>query len=136
MTLSLSSLRKGIKILKERSIDQTYILTGGYTTSAAINCIGLLKEELNAVTVGEPTGQFTSFFAYSYDVEVVLPRSQISVLIATMWHDGNDFAGVVYDEDGRLYEWEDTILPDVYIHPDIEDARQGKTSALEWVLAQ
>ena len=136
MTLSLSSLRKGIQILKEHSIDQAYILTGGYTMSAAINCIGLLKEELNAVTVGEPTGQFTSFFAYSYDVEIVLPRSQISVLIATMWYDGNDFAGAVYDENGRLYEWEDTILPDVYIHPDIEDARQGKTSALEWVLAQ
>lgn len=134
--LSLSSLRKGIQILKEHPIDQSYVLIGGYTTSAAINCIGLFKEEMNAVTVGEPTGQFTSFFAYDYIGEIVLPRSQISVLVATMWHDGNDFAGAVYDENGRLYEWEDTILPDVYIHPDIEDARQGKTSALEWILAQ
>lgn len=135
-TLSLGSLHKGIQILKEHSIDQSYVLIGGYTMSAAMNCIGRLKEEMNAVTVGEPTGQFTSFFAYDYIAEIVLPRSQISVKVATVWHDGNDFAGAVYDENGRLYEWEDTILPDVYIHPDIEDARQGKTSALEWILAQ
>ena len=135
-TLSLGSLRKGIKILKEHSIEQSYVLIGGYTMSAAMNCIGLFKEEMNAVTVGEPTGQFTSFFAYSYIYEVVLPQSRISVKIANSRHDGNDFSGAVYDENGRLYEWEDTILPDVYIHPDIEDARQGKTSALEWILAQ
>ena len=41
-----------------------------------------------------------------------------------------------YDEDGKLYPWENTILPDVYVYQDIEDIRQGKDSVIEWVLAQ
>ena len=41
-----------------------------------------------------------------------------------------------YDENGRLYPWENTILPDVYVYQDIEDIRQGKDSVIEWVLAQ
>lgn len=41
-----------------------------------------------------------------------------------------------YDETGRLYEWENTILPDVYVYQDIEDIRQGRDSVMEWVLAQ
>ena len=129
-------LQEDVQILKTLSIDQTYILTGGYSMSGAICCISLFKEELDAVTVGEPTGQFTSFFYLDHEMELVLPLSQLSVSVATGWYDGNDFAGAVYDKNGRLYEWENTILPDVYIHPDIEDARQGKTSALEWILAQ
>ena len=104
--------------------------------SAAIGCISLFKEELNAITVGEPTGQFTSFFHYKPHMKIVLPLSQLSVSIATNWYEGSDFAGAAYDENGRLYEWENTILPDVYIHQDIEDIRQGKNSALKWILAQ
>lgn len=129
-------LQEDVQILKTLSIDQTYILIGGYAMSGATCCISLFKEELDAVTVGEPTGQFTSFFCLDHEMELVLPISQLSVSVATGWYEGNDFAGVAYDENGRLYEWENTILPDVYIHPDIEDARQGKTSALEWILAQ
>jgi hemerythrin superfamily protein len=41
-----------------------------------------------------------------------------------------------YDEDGRLYQWETCIQPDVYVHMDIEDLRQGKDTVIEWVLAQ
>lgn len=41
-----------------------------------------------------------------------------------------------YDGDGRLCAWETCIQPDVYVHMDIEDLRQGKDSVLEWVLAQ
>lgn len=129
-------LQEDVQILKTLSIDQTYILIGGYSMSGAICCISLFKEELDAVTVGEPTGQFTSFFCLDHEMELVLPLSQLSISVATGWYEGNDFAGVVYDENGKLYEWENTILPDVYIHPSIEDARQGKTSALEWILAQ
>lgn len=132
----LDFLREDVQILKALSIDQTYVLTGGYTLSAAIGCISLFKEELNAVTVGEPTGQFTSNFCYRPNMNIVLPQSQLSISVSTDWYEGNNFAGIVYDEDGKLYPWENTILPDVYIHQDIEDIRQGKNSALEWVLAQ
>lgn len=129
-------LREDVQIIKALSIDQTYILTGGYTMSAATCCISLFKEELNAVTVGEPTGQFTSFFYYKPNMKIVLPLSQISISVATNWYEGSDFAGAAYDENGKPYEWENTILPDVYIHQDIEDIRQGKNSALKWILAQ
>lgn len=129
-------LREDVQILKALSIDQTYILTNGHTMSAATACIGMFKEELDAVTIGEPTGQFTSFFGRSSYSKLVLPLSQLSITFASGWYEGDDFAGAAYDKDGRLYQWENTILPDVYIHQDIEDIRQGKNSALEWVLAQ
>lgn len=41
-----------------------------------------------------------------------------------------------YDENGRLYPWENTILPDVYVYQDIGDIRQSRDSVLQWVLAQ
>lgn len=132
----LDFLREDVQTIKALSINHTYLLIGGRTVSAATGCVSLFKEELDAVTVGEPTGQFTSFFYNSHTMELVLPLSQLSVPISTGWREGNDFAGAVYDEDGRLYEWENTILPDVYIHQDIEDIRQGKNSVLERVLAQ
>lgn len=109
---------------------------GGYVYMNLEQMDSLFKEELNAVTVGEPTGQFTSLFYYKPNMKIVLPLSQLSVSVATNWYEGSDFAGAAYDENGRLYEWENTILPDVYIHQDIEDIRQGKNSALKWILAQ
>lgn len=129
-------LHEDVQIIKALSLDQTYVLIGGYTMSAATTCVSLFKEELNAITVGEPAGQFTSFFYYRPTIKIVLPQSQLSISVSTDWYEGDNFAGAVYDEDGRLYEWENTILPDVYIHQDIEDIRQGKNSALEWILAQ
>ncbi len=132
----LDYLREDVQLIKALPIDQTYVLIGGYTMSAAMSCISLFKEELNAVTVGEPAGQFTSCFGYSSRLNIVLPQSQLSVSVSTAWYEGDNFAGAVYDEDGRLYEWENTTLPDVYIHQDIKDIRQGKNSALEWILAQ
>ncbi len=129
-------LREDVQLIKALPIDQTYVLIGGYTMSAAMGCVSLFKEELNAITVGEPAGQFTSFFYYRPTIKIVLPQSQLSISVSTDWYEGDNFAGAVYDEDGRLYEWENTILPDVYIHQDIEDIRQGKDSALEWILTQ
>ena len=93
---------------------------------------------LGAVTVGEPTGQFTSFFHMqsSLDKPVVLPNSQISVMLSNSWWDGDPLVEVQYDENGKLYPWESMILPDVYVYQDIEDIRQGLDSVIEWVLAQ
>ena len=52
------------------------------------------------------------------------------------WDDWEPIAEEYYDGDGKLYGWENTILPDVYIHQEIEDIRQGKDTVIEWVLAQ
>ena len=126
-------------LLKAPSIRQTYVLIGGYTMSGAIGCIDIFKDELNAITVGEPTGQFTSFFAFrgwGQGVQVVLPISQIVIMVSNRWAEGANPENEFYDENGRLYEWENTILPDVFVSQDIEDIRQGKDSVIRWILEQ
>ena len=139
LILVCNYLREDVQMLKELPIDQTYILTSGYTASGGTFCISLFKKELDGVIVGEPTGQFTSFFGYQSNptgITLTLPLSQLSVRVATGWWEGDSPENVVYDEDGKLYAWENTILPDVYVYQDIEDLRRGKDSVLEWVLAQ
>ncbi|MDE7283652.1 MAG: hypothetical protein K2N85_08740, partial [Lachnospiraceae bacterium] len=138
-------IRKESQLLEEKQI---YVLFKGGTASAATKMIAFFKDEFDAVTVGEPTGQFSSFFSRSVEREIsptILPHSQIKVQISDLWRDNTELLremGVApvfkeyYDENGRLYEWETCIQPDVYIHMDIEDFRQGKDSVLEWVLAQ
>lgn len=132
-------VREGIQILKEVPVKQVFVVSGGYTTSAAMECLSMFKKELGAVTVGEPTGQFTSFFDYfsnQYGIKLILPQSQISIQIANGWHEGSPIAENYYNENGSLYEWENTVLPDAFVYQDIEDIRQGKDSVIEWILAQ
>ena len=87
------------------------------------------------VVIGEPTGQFDPFLCVMNN-EFVSPHSQYSIQISNLWYDAETGVETYYDEDGKLYPWESTILPDVYIHQDIEDVRQGKDSVIKWVLTQ
>ena len=138
-SLAVTYIRKNLHMLKEPPFEQIYVLTNGYTASAATECLTLFKEELDAVTVGEPTGQFTSFFMFTTSMSPVtftLPHSQLSVQVSTGWLEGDNPENTVLNKMHRLYEWENTILPDVYVYQDIEDIRQGKDSVVEWVLAQ
>ncbi|MBD5160446.1 MAG: hypothetical protein HDT14_00195 [Oscillibacter sp.] len=135
MDVMLVWVRAYVQDLKDLSIGKVYVAAGGYSASAAISCLASFKNDLGAVIIGEPTGQFTSFFAGTPGV-YVLPNSQISVHIAHFWYEAGTIGEEYYDEDGKLYPWESTILPDVYVYQDIEDIRQGKDSVLEWVLAQ
>lgn len=141
----LEEIRKKAQLLEGKQI---YVLTGGNTASAATRMIAFLKDEFGAVIVGEPTGEFSSFFSRSEERDnspTILPHSQIKVQISDRWRDSVELLhemGVTpiykehYDEDGRIYQWETCIQPDMYVHLDIEDLRQGKDSVLEWVLAQ
>ena len=91
--------------------------------------------------MGEPTGQFMSFFLYSTSAEpvtITLPHSQLSVAVSTGWGEGDNPESTVYNKKNvnRLYEWENTIMPDVYVHMDVEDVREGRDTVVEWVLAQ
>lgn len=126
---------------------QIYVLTGGVTASAATTFMAYFKGEFDAVIVGEPTAQFSSFFRLSSGSvkPSVLPHSQLRVQIADSWRDSavelpklnvTPVFEEYYDENGKLYEWENTILPDVFVYQDIEDIRQGKDSVIEWILAQ
>lgn len=80
----------------------------------------------------------------SRDKPYVLPHSQIAVQLSNAWLDSENMReyGVTpvyeeyYDENGRLYDWESGILPDVFVYQDIEDIRQGKDSVIQWILAQ
>ena len=128
-------LRENAQLMEAEHV---YVLTDGGSCSASITFLAFFKNELGSAIVGEPTGQFTSFFHMSsseYE-PLVLPHSQILVYLSDTWHDGDPIVEEYCDENGRLYGWENTILPDVYVYQDVEDVRQGKDSVLEWVLAQ
>lgn len=115
---------------------QTYVLVGPGTQSAAMSCIAIAREELNAVMVGMPTGQFTEFLSYAAYQSFDLPFSGIKVWFSSKWTYGPPITEVQYDEDGKLYEWENTILPDVYVEHTLEDLQEGRDGVMEWVLAQ
>ena len=139
----IEEFRKEAQVLEGKQI---YVLTGGYTASAATQLIAFFKSEYGAVMVGEPIGQFSSFFFRDAETQAasILPHSGILVQIATAWWDSTEVLPELgippleeyYDEDGKPYEWENTILPDAFVYQDIEDIRQGKDSVIEWVLAQ
>ena len=113
---------------------EAYVLTGRITASAAIFCMSVFKAELGATVVGAPTGQFTKFFCpRGMNTDIVLPNSRITVQISGTWHEVEGLMEPVYDDEGKLYERENTVLPDVFVEQDIEDLRLGKDSLMEWV---
>lgn len=128
-----SYTRDEITSWRELEISQTYILTGGGMASASIELSTVFKDVLNAIAVGEPTGQFHA--TLGGDQQIELPHSKLRITVPDAWFNGihpkNDF---VYDEHNKLYLWENTVMPDVYVALDVEDMRQGKDSVVEWVL--
>ena len=136
----LDDFREFVQLLKASSIEHTYVLTDGYTTSCATYLICMFQNELNAVTSG-----YGFTMAVLGHPQFVLPHSQINVFVPDYefhvndWAEENGYAKLTeeaYDENGCLYEWENTVLPDVFVYQDIEDIRQGKDSVIEWVLVQ
>lgn len=121
---------------KKLPIGKTYVLTNGFMMSAAIDMSTIFKEELGGITVGEPTGQYPASFgnAKSPRQVVNLPNSQIPVYIADMWWNGMHSEDYLRNENNFPYEWQNTVLPDVYVSMDVEDFRQGKDSVIEWVM--
>lgn len=134
----LALIRECAEKLDISPIKRTYVVTGGYTQSAAIGCISVFQDVLDAVVIGEPTGQFASCFCFrtAFKQPFAVPHSRIICLVPDDWWESEIDCEAYYDEDGRPYPWENTILPDVYVHQDIEDIRQGRDSVLQWVLAQ
>ena len=120
------------------SIEQTYALVGPNTGSAAMTAAAKAKAELDAVLVGSPTGQFTEFFCpMTEKTYATLPYSGIYLAYSDFWYRcPDDIVEVHRDKKGRLYKWENTILPDVYVEQTIEDLREGRDGVMEWVLAQ
>lgn len=137
VTTAYPYVEDGAKLLKGCGYSEAYVLTGRITASAAIFCLSVFKEELGATAVGEPTRQSVKFFCpLGMNTDIVLPNSQITVQVSGTWHEIEGLMEPVYDDEGKLYEWETTVLPDVFVEQDIEDLRLGKDSAMEWVWKQ
>ncbi len=132
---AVDAIKKDIPLLKESYLPQTYVVTSGNTTSAAIAVLLNFKQEMNAVQVGEPTGQFTSLWGYRHYTTKTMPSSQITFGVSNVFVERSP-ENAYYDEDGKLYEWENTVLPDVYVSQTIEDTKAGKDSVIEWIMEQ
>lgn len=125
-------IRINSDLLTASHMPQTFVATDGATMSAAIDVLLFYKEEMNALQIGEPTGQFSSYFMSAG--EQTLPNSKIPFRISHGWQDTAISKEPLYDENGKLYEWENTILPNVYVSQTLEDFKEGKDSVIEWVL--
>ncbi len=136
---AVNAIKEDSLWLKETYMPQTYVIAGSGTESNGITLLSVIKRELNAVQVGEPTAAFTPSFCY-YGTELeythTLPCSQLSFSVANYWCEGKYPDMALYDEEGKLYPWENTVLPDVYVSQDVEDIKAGKDSVIEWILEQ
>lgn len=130
---AIDDVKSEFSLLEESHKPKTYVITGGTSTSAAIYALLGFKQEFDAIQVGEPTGQFTSFWGFSGQGESTMPHSKITFSIANSFFEFST-ENTFYDENGKLYEWENSVLPDVYVSQTIEDVRAGKDSVIEWVL--
>lgn len=126
-------IRLNAELLTEFRRPETYVAANGFTMSAATDILVFFREELDAVQVGEPTGQFSSYFTAA-DGGRTLPNSGIRFRVSQGWQDGRTSEEPLRDENGKLYEWENTVLPDVYVSQKIEDVKEGKDSVIEWIL--
>lgn len=126
-------IRNNSDLLTASRKPQIYVAADGFTTSAAIDVLLFYKETLNALQIGEPTGQFSSYFM-SAGGGRTLPNSKIPFRISQGWQDAVTSKDPLYDETGKLYEWENTVLPDVYVSQTIKDIKAGKDSVIEWIL--
>lgn len=132
---AVDDIEERIPLLKESYEPQTYVVTSGHTASGAIGVLLNFKREMNAVQIGEPTGQFTFFWGLANAPELTLPFSGIEFQIGNQrGYYPSKTIELRFDENSKLYECENTVLPDVYVSQSIEDAKQGKDSVIEWIL--
>jgi hypothetical protein len=109
-------LKKRAKFLERGHI---FAITGRRTFSAGMTNAADLRNELNAILVGEPTGARPN--GYQENRSFLLPNSHLSVSYST-----------------ELYKFSpvDTlgIIPDKLIAPTWTSCRDGRDDALEWAL--
>ena len=114
----LKELKQRPAFRKQASL---FVITGRGTISAAmVNAIDL-RNELNAILVGEPTGSKPN--SYSENDGMRMPNSRLEVSYST-----------------RLYKFQDidtpAVMPDKLIEPTWATYPQGRDPVMEWILAQ
>ena len=114
-----------LKELKQRPAfskpGSLYVIIGRGTISAAVVNVIDLRNEMNAVVVGEPSGSKPN--NYSENDEFTLPNSRIEVSYSTRYYK-------LQDQDTQA------LMPDKLIEPSWELYPTGRDPALEWILAQ
>lgn len=97
-----------------------FALTGRRTFSAGMTNVADLRNDLNAILVGEPTGARPN--GYQENRSFSLPNSHLSVCYSTELYNFStaDTAG---------------IIPDRLIVPSWRSCREGRDDPLEWALA-
>jgi hypothetical protein len=97
-----------------------FAVIGRRTFSAGMTNAADLRNDLNAILVGEPTGARPN--GYQENRSFLLPNSHLSVSYSTEFY---KFSTV--DTPG--------IIPDKLIAPSWRSCRDGRDDALEWALA-
>jgi hypothetical protein len=118
---NFESGRRLIAELKKRQKNgKTYVLIGRRTGSAAVVNAMDMQKDLNAVLVGEPTGEKPNTYG---DLEFMyLPNSGLSLGYSSNYYKFRD-------------KEEDALMPDYLIVPNWEDYANGRDATLEWILA-
>jgi hypothetical protein len=99
---------------------QMFVIIGRVTYSAGMVNASDFRSEMNAILVGEPTGQRPN--SYSENRAFSLPNSHLSVSYSTQYYKVQE-----KDTPG--------IIPDKRIDPDWTSYKEGRDPALEWILA-
>lgn len=111
-------------IIKSSKIDQRgklFTIIGRRTFSAAQNLVNDLEKYTNVIFVGEPTGGSPNF--YGDAASIVLPNSQISVRVSTLWWQDLD------SRDTR--QW---TGPHIAVELTSDDYRSGSDPVLKTIL--
>ena len=113
-----------IQPLKQRSSvsqkGRLFVITGRNTASAAMANAIDFRKELNAILVGEPTGERPNSYQERKDMK--LPNSGIVVSYSTQYYK-------FLDEDILA------VMPDQRIDPDWRDYKAGRDPVMEWIFS-
>lgn len=113
----ISKLKQRPSIIKRGHL---FVIIGRRTFSAGMVNAADFRSEMQAIIVGEPTGQRPN--SYSENRGFSLPNSHLDVSYSTQY-----------------YKFQETdtpgLIPDIRIDPDWDSYKQGRDSALERILA-
>lgn len=98
-----------------------FVITGRKTFSAAMTNATDLRQETDAILIGEPTGARPN--GYQEIVWTTLPHSKLALGCSILHYRFQS------DDD-------EAVMPDVRIDPDWASYRQGRDNVLEWILKQ
>lgn len=101
--------------------NRLFVLIGNQTFSAAVHLTSLLKQQANAILIGEPTAQGPNFYASPR--RLVLPYSRLNIgYSAAYWESGAASA--------------ETITPDIHVTLSSTDYFAGNDPVLNVALSQ